>query len=111
MNVQYGWKCPECGAVMSPWQNCCINCSGRHNYTVTCDWNKNSQLEIDGNKINISDGATKEKTNQGISWTYTNTTAAPTSITLQDYITTATNTSLDYKSLLSNNLNKLKNNI
>lgn len=111
MNVQYGWKCPECGAVMSPWQNCCINCSGQHNYTITCNQNKNSQLEIDGSKINITDGATKGKTNQGISWTYTNTTTTPTSITLQDYITTATNTSLDYKSLLSNNLNKLKNNI
>ena len=94
---------------MSPWQNCCVNCSGRHNYTVTCDWNKNSQLEIDGNKINISDGATKEKTNQGISWTYANT--ASTLSNLQDCITTTANASLDYKSLLSTNLNKLKNNI
>ena len=94
---------------MSPWQNCCINCSGRRNYTVTCDWNKNSQLEIDSNKISISDGATKEKTNQGISWTYANT--ASTLGNLQNCITTATNTSLDYKSLLSNNLDKLKNNI
>jgi len=94
---------------MSPWQNCCINCSGRHDYTVTCGWNKNSQLEIDSNKINISDGATKEKTNQGISWAYTNT--ASTLGNLQNCITTATNTSLDYKSLLSNNLDKLKNNI
>lgn len=112
MNVQYGWKCPECGAIMSPWQNCCINCGGHHNYTITCDQSKNSQLEIDGSKINITDGATKDKTNQGISWIYTSTT--PT-ISLQDYMNTATitavNTNLDYKSLLSTNLNKLKNNI
>ena len=26
--VQYGWKCPTCGAVMAPWQSVCINCSG-----------------------------------------------------------------------------------
>lgn len=28
--IQYGWKCPSCGAVMAPWQNFCINCSGSH---------------------------------------------------------------------------------
>ena len=26
--IQYGWKCPICGAVMAPWQSVCINCSG-----------------------------------------------------------------------------------
>ena len=26
--IQYGWKCPSCGAVMAPWQNRCVNCSG-----------------------------------------------------------------------------------
>ena len=26
--VQYGWKCPSCGAVMAPWQNTCVNCHG-----------------------------------------------------------------------------------
>ena len=28
--IQYGWKCPSCGAVMAPWQNSCINCSGTY---------------------------------------------------------------------------------
>ena len=27
-NIQYGWKCPSCGAIMAPWQNSCINCIG-----------------------------------------------------------------------------------
>lgn len=26
--IQYGWKCPSCGAVMAPWQVKCVNCSG-----------------------------------------------------------------------------------
>ena len=26
--VQYGWKCPSCGAVMAPWKHSCVNCSG-----------------------------------------------------------------------------------
>ena len=29
-NIQYGWKCPSCGAVMAPWQSSCINCCGSH---------------------------------------------------------------------------------
>ena len=29
-NIQYGWKCPSCGAIMAPWQNSCINCIGTH---------------------------------------------------------------------------------
>jgi hypothetical protein len=28
--IQYGWKCPSCGAVMAPWQSSCINCCGSH---------------------------------------------------------------------------------
>lgn len=27
-NIQYGWKCPTCGATMAPWQNSCVNCIG-----------------------------------------------------------------------------------
>ena len=26
--VVFGWICPKCGAVMSPTQVCCVNCSG-----------------------------------------------------------------------------------
>lgn len=28
--VEYGWKCPSCGAVMAPWQSSCINCTGKN---------------------------------------------------------------------------------
>lgn len=109
MNIQYGWKCPECGAVMSPWQNCCVNCSGRHNYTITCDQSKTPQT----GKVTISDGFVKD-TSDGISWINYNT--AGSNITLQNTISNSATSSsltsnLDYKNLLSNNLNKLKNNI
>lgn len=26
--VQEGWRCPQCGAVMSPWTSFCVNCRG-----------------------------------------------------------------------------------
>ena len=28
--IQFGWKCPECGAIMAPWQNTCVNCTGKN---------------------------------------------------------------------------------
>lgn len=28
INVQNGWKCPICQAVMAPWQTHCVNCTG-----------------------------------------------------------------------------------
>lgn len=41
-----GWECPKCGAVMSPTTECCVNCKGISEYTVTCafDGNFNERL-------------------------------------------------------------------
>lgn len=32
----YGWICPKCGAVLSPFVDCCPNCTQR-NWTITCN--------------------------------------------------------------------------
>ena len=32
----YGWICPKCGAVLSPFVDCCPNCTQR-NWTFTCN--------------------------------------------------------------------------
>ena len=31
----YGWICPKCGSVMSPFTSCCPNCT-KHNFEITC---------------------------------------------------------------------------
>lgn len=33
--LKYLWKCPKCGAVMSPNTNVCLFCSPNQNLTVT----------------------------------------------------------------------------
>lgn len=33
--IQFGWKCPECGAIMAPWQNICVNHHGNSNPQIT----------------------------------------------------------------------------
>lgn len=35
----YGWICPKCGAVMSPYQNFCVKCSGGFEFTWTANTN------------------------------------------------------------------------
>lgn len=65
--IQYGWRCPSCGAVMAPWQSSCINCSGTYqpsctpmitwgdstkapepwwNHVTCCDASKNSECTV-----------------------------------------------------------------
>lgn len=39
--VAYGWKCPVCGSVMAPWQNCCVHCKPKEDYTFTCGGTSN----------------------------------------------------------------------
>ena len=36
-NELYGWICPKCGAVLSPWTSSCINCRG--DWTPMYGWN------------------------------------------------------------------------
>lgn len=35
----YGWICPKCGAVMSPYQEFCVKCSGSFDFTWTANTN------------------------------------------------------------------------
>ena len=88
--IQYGWKCPACGAVMAPWQNTCVNCSGH--FTIgDRDWYP--------------------------SWSQTQVTCeANPNITTTAYnadvpCTPTSNISLNYKELLNNNLEKIKKDI
>ena len=91
--IQYGWKCPACGAVMAPWQNTCVNCSGhftigdRDWYTPGITWSQ-TQVTCDSNPNTVTHAY-----NANVAYT-------PTS-----------NISLDYKELLNNNLEKMKKNI
>lgn len=72
-DVQYGWKCPSCGAVMAPWKYSCINCSGSKQSPspgiswTGPNWWQNGQITCKAQDITISD-STNSNT---ISNTYT----------------------------------------
>lgn len=51
--IQYGWKCPECGAVMAPWQSICVNCNGKYNTTIT-----SSSITVEPQKQSIPNSIT-----------------------------------------------------
>lgn len=91
--IQYGWKCPACGAVMAPWQNTCVNCSGhftigdRNWYTPGITWDQTTQVTCESNPNTTTS-------------VYNNVAYTPTS-----------SISLNYKELLNNNLEKMKKNI
>lgn len=95
--IQYGWKCPVCDAVMAPWQNSCVNCS-KKDYTPphidyeSVPWWTNPQYRWD------------------ITCQHDSNTAC-SSDKFNNTIVTASNTSLNYKELLNNNLEKMKKNI
>ena len=51
-NIQYGWKCPTCGAIMAPWQNSCINCIGTQiTATPTITWNSTGDPNLWQNHV------------------------------------------------------------
>lgn len=40
MNINHGWVCPKCGAVMAPWVAQCMNCSSDNYVTNTVESQK-----------------------------------------------------------------------
>jgi predicted amidophosphoribosyltransferase len=57
----YGWICPKCRAVMSPYTSFCPNCTQR-NFEITCTLNSNVQSNSKNN-FNVNDfiGGRKDK--------------------------------------------------
>jgi ribosomal protein S27AE len=57
----YGWICPKCGAVMSPFTDFCPNCTNRH-WEITCtttgtaDISKQSNIKSDFDVYNFIGG-------------------------------------------------------
>jgi uncharacterized OB-fold protein len=44
----YGWICPKCGVVMSPFQSYCIKCT---NLSVDFTWSTGTSVSLDGSVI------------------------------------------------------------
>jgi len=79
--IQYGWKCPSCGAIMAPWQNSCVNCIGTQiTATPTITWDS---TEVPKpwwwNQVTCDTGKSKETITT--TWSSANTT--PTSNSLK----------------------------
>lgn len=54
-----GWICPKCGAVMSPYQSFCINCS-RQNWEITYSTNLTNDNTISQHEQNTQDSKFKQ---------------------------------------------------
>ena len=72
-HVQQGWECPKCGAVMAPWQNCCVNCGG-NNWKPSITWNDGStpipnftKYEVTCNSANTAQFSDRESIKSALS--------------------------------------------